>query len=100
MEYKFNRTNIMNRMEEVEYGKAYWITYDVPKELEDTLNILIEQDLGDNDNMYVADDLSEEKDGRIIGKVLIKILGEYDFEELFSKASQFDMLSQGADLIG
>ena len=98
MEYKFDRTNIMNRMKEVEYGKAYWITYDVPKELEDTLTILIEQDLG-NDNICVMDDLSEEKDGRIIGKVLIEFLGEYDFEELFSKASQFDMLSQGVDLI-
>lgn len=96
--YEFNRTRVLNRIKEVEYGKAYWIQYDVPEKLEDTLTILIEQDLGD-DKVCVLDDLSEKKDGRIIGEVLIEFHNEFDFEILFSKACQFDMLSQGYDLI-
>ena len=96
--YEFNREDILNRIKEVEYEKAYWIEYSIPKELEDTLTILIEQDLGD-DEVCVLDDLSEEQDGRIVGKVLIEFFDEFNFETLFSKASQFDMLSKGYDLI-
>ena len=98
MSYEFNKTDILNRIEEVENEKAYWINYNVPKELEDTLIILIEQDLGD-DTVCVLDDLSEEKENRIIGKVLIEFFNNFDFEVLFSKASQFDMLSKGYDLV-
>ena len=97
--YEFNKGDILNRIEEVEHERAYWIKYDVPKELEDTLTILIEQDLGDKE-VCVLDDLSEEKGGRIIGKVLIEFFNDFNFETLFGKASQFDMLSKGYDLIG
>ena len=96
--YEFDREDILNRIKEVEHNKAYWIEYSVPKELEDTLTILIEQDLGDKE-ICVMDDLSEEQDGRIVGKVLIEFFNEFNFETLFSKASQFDMLSKGYDLI-
>ena len=98
MGYKFNKTDILNRIEEVENKKAYWINYDVPKELEDTLIILIENDLGD-DTICVLDDLSEVKGNRIVGKVLIEFFNNFDFEVLFGRASQFDMLSKGYDLI-
>lgn len=98
MNYEFNKADILNRIEEVENEKAYWINYNVPKKLEDTLTILIEQDLSD-DMVCVLDDISEEKENRIIGKVLIEFFDDFDFEVLFSKASQFDMLSKGYDLI-
>ena len=97
--YEFNKEDILNRIEEVEHEKAYWINYNVPKELEDTLTILIEQDLGDEE-VCVLDDLAEEKDGIIVGKVLIEFFNEFNFETLFSKESQFDMLSKGYDLVG
>jgi 16S rRNA C1402 (ribose-2'-O) methylase RsmI len=96
--YKFNKKDILDRIEEVEHEKAYWINYNVPKELENTLDILIEQDLGD-DEICVLDDVAEEKDERIVGKVLVEFFNEFNFETLFSKASQFDILSKGYDLI-
>jgi 16S rRNA C1402 (ribose-2'-O) methylase RsmI len=96
--YKFNKKDILDRIEEVEHEKAYWINYNVPKELENTLDILIEQDLGD-DEICVLDDVAEEKDKRIVGKVLVEFFNEFNFETLFSKASQFDILSKGYDLI-
>ena len=96
--YEFNKEDILNRIEEVEHEKAYWISYSVPKELEDTLTILIEQDLGDEE-VCVLDDLSEEKDERIVGKVLIEFFDEFNYDTLFGRASQFDMLSKGYDLV-
>lgn len=96
--YKFNKKDILDRIEEVEHEKAYWINYNVPKELESTLDILIEQDLGD-DEICVLDDVAEEKDERIVGKVLVEFFNEFNFETLFGKASQFDILSKGYNLI-
>ena len=96
--YEFNKEDILNRIKEVEHEKAYWIEYSVPKELEETLTILIECDLSDKE-VCVLDDLCGEEDGRIVGKVLIEFFNEFNFETLFSKASQFDMLSKGYDLI-
>jgi len=93
--YEFNKDDIKSRIKKV--GNTYEIHYSVPVELQDTLDILIEQELGDDD-IIVNDDVSEVVDGRIVGHVEVEFANEYDYEILFSKASQFDMLSKGIDL--
>ena len=96
-DYIFNKQDIENRIETVEPESVYKIHYSVPIELEDTLSILIEQELGNN--YIVMDDIAELKDDKITGYVLLEMGFEFDYEQLFSTASQFDMLSKGIDLI-
>lgn len=88
----------MNNVTEVEKGKVYSIRYNVPKELKDTLNILIEQELGDAE-VCVLNDLSKLENGRIIGEVLIEFFNDFNADTLYSKAKQFELLSNGQDLI-
>ena len=35
MNYEFNKADILNRIEEVENEKAYWINYNVPQQLDE-----------------------------------------------------------------
>lgn len=99
MAYEFNKEDIENRIKEIEKEKKFEVHFSIPVELEDTYNTLIENDIGHGDNLIIDDVIEEIIDGRIVGYIVIEVADVYDYDTIFSRASQFDMLSKGEDLI-
>ena len=97
MTYKFNKEDIENRIEVVEKDKIFKIHYEVPCVLIPTLDMLIEEDMGYDDNLIVQDDVNEVQNDRLVGYVVVEAYNDY--ETVFARASQLDMLSKGEDLI-
>ena len=58
---------------------------------------LIDEDMGYDDNLIVQDDVNEVQNDRLVGYVVVEAYNDY--ETVFARASQLDMLSKGEDLI-
>lgn len=97
MTYEFNKKDIENRIEVVEKDKIFKIHYEVPCILIPTLDMLIEEDIGYDDTLIVHDDVNEVKGDKLVGYIVVET--DNDYETIFARASQFDMLSKGEDLI-
>ena len=89
----------MENVETLVKEQVYKINYSVPTELQETLDILIEQDLGHGDGLIVHDDCSEQVDGKIEGYVIVEFENEFNSNTLQSVSEQFSMLSNGEDLV-
>lgn len=98
MKYKFIKGNVEKRIETVKENKLYKIHYSIPTILKPTLDMLIEVDIGYDDSIILNDIADEVIDDNIVGYAEIEF-DEFNYDTLFSRASQFDMLSNGVDLV-
>ena len=98
MTYIFNKQRIQDKIEEVG-SNTYKISFNVPIDLKEDYDLLIEYDLGTDEHAILEDVVEEEAGDRIIGHVILSSPDSTDITELcFSRASQFDMLEQGEPL--
>ena len=97
-----NLENVKNRITKLEEN-LFEIFYEIPNTLRDELDILIEQDISYDEDIMVEDCEDTEENNIIKGSITISLNEDLSYEEkyniVFSRASQFEMLSSGMSLI-
>lgn len=97
-----NLEKVKNRITKLEEN-LFEIFYEIPNTLRDELDILIEQDISYDEDIMVEDCEDTEENNIIKGSITISLNEDLSYEEkyniVFSRASQFEMLSNGMSLI-
>ena len=107
MAYTFDKERIKGLISRVDgyTDNVNKISYKVPIELKEELDILIEQDIGGECYPRLDDCQEYEEDGFICGYIILTFEAddELSFDErheiIFARASQFDIVNNGEHLI-